>query len=185
MVLKGKICATCDFWYAFKFSLLLWSRSVKYWKNISFFFFYQKYLFFAELGVRISPLAERKILLAGNFGEYPPPTPHPPFNGKELPISIWTFPLGRLSNNQNGNLRWFLPLGVRSPPLNGTNFQTFFYPTFFLLQLNPTYMKRILHFKNITFKSSNWFKIDIHQQLKLLTANYLAMFKVTSTTIYT
>merc|ERR1712079_881082 len=72
------------------------------------------------------------------------------------------------------------------PPLNGTNFQTFFYPTFFLLQLTPTYMKRILHFKNITFKSSyNWFKIDIHQQLRPLTANYLAMFKVTSTTIYT
>ena len=72
------------------------------------------------------------------------------------------------------------------PPLNGTNFQTFFYPTFFLLQLNPTYMKRILHFKNITFKSSyNWFKIDIHQQLRPLTANYLAMFKVISTTIYT
>ena len=47
-------------------------------------------------------------------------------------------------------------------------------------------MKRILHFKNITFKSSyNWFKIDIHQQLRPLTANYLAMFKVTSTTIYT
>ena len=43
------------------------------------------------------------------------------------------------------------------------------FPTFFLLQLNPTYMKRILHLvsvKNITFKSSyNWFKIDIHQQL--------------------
>merc|ERR1719495_1549036 len=85
-------------------------------------------------------------------------------------------------------------------PLNGTNFQTFFYPTFFLLQLNPTYMKRILHFKNITFKSSynwfridknitfkssyNWFRIDIHQQLRPLTANYLAMFKVISTTIY-
>ena len=34
-----------------------------------------------------------------------------------------------------------------SPPLNGTNFQTFFYPTFFLLQLNPTYMKRILYNK--------------------------------------
>merc|ERR1711928_183469 len=66
------------------------------------------------------------------------------------------------------------------PPLNGTNFQTFFYPTFFLLQLNPTYMKRILHFKNITFKSSyNWFIIHIHQQLRPLTANYLAMFKVT------
>ena len=43
-------------------------------------------------------------------------------------------------------------------------------------------MKRILHFKNITFKSSyNWFRIDIHQQLRPLTANYLAMFKVTST----
>ena len=42
-------------------------------------------------------------------------------------------------------------------------------------------MKRILHFKNITFKSSyDWFNIDIHQQLRPLTANYLAMFKVTS-----
>ena len=50
-------------------------------------------------------------------------------------------------------------------------------PHTFLLQLNPTYMKRILHLvsvKNITFK------IDIHQQLQLLTANYLAMFKVAS-----
>ena len=50
-------------------------------------------------------------------------------------------------------------------------------------------MKRILRLvsvKNITFKSSyNWFKIDIHQQLQPLTANYLAMFKVTSSTIYT
>ena len=93
--------------------------------------------------------------------------------------------LGRLSNNQNGNLRWFLPLGV-DPPLNGTNLQTFFYPTFFLLQFNLTYMKRILHLKDITFKSSyNWFKIDIHQQLRPLTANYLAMFKVISTTVYT
>ena len=50
-------------------------------------------------------------------------------------------------------------------------------------------MKQILHLvsvKNITFKSSyNWFKIDIHQQLRLLTANYLAMLKVTSTTICT
>ena len=62
----------------------------------------------------------------------------------------------------------------------------YFFPTFFLLQLNPTFMKRILHFKNITFKSSyNWFKIDIHQQLRPLTANYLAMFKVISSTIYT
>ena len=77
---------------------------------------------------------------------------------------------------------------IRRPTPNDTTtyFQTFFYPTFFLLQLNPTYMKRILHFKNITFKSSyNWFKIDIYQQLRPLTANYLAMFKVISTTIYT
>ena len=65
-------------------------------------------------------------------------------------------------------------------------FPDIFYPTFFLLQLNPIYMKRILHLKDITFKSSyNWFKIDIHQQLRPLTANYLAMFKVISTTIYT
>ena len=50
-------------------------------------------------------------------------------------------------------------------------------------------MKQILHLvsvKNITFTSSyNWFKIDIHQQLRPLTTNYLAMFKVISTTIYT
>ena len=31
----------------------------------------------------------------------------------------------------------------------------------------------------------HFLKIDIHQQLRPLTANYLAMFKVTSTTIYT
>ena len=41
----------------------------------------------------------------------------------------------------------------------------FFTPLFFLLQLNLTFMKRILHLatvKNITFKSSyNKFKIDI------------------------
>ena len=95
--------------------------------------------------------------------------------------------LGTGSKNQNGNLRWHLPLGVRPPPPPlMAKFPDIFHPTFFLLQLNPTYMKRILHFKNITFKSSNnWFKIDIHQQVRLLTANYLAMFKVISTTIYT
>ena len=90
-----------------------------------------------------------------------------------------------------GNSKWKFKMAFAirrptpAPPLNGTNFQTFFTPLF-LLQLNPTYMKRILHFKNITFKSSyNWFKIDIHQHLRPLTANYLAMFKVISTTIYT
>ena len=64
-----------------------------------------------------------------------------------------------------------------------------FLPNISFLQLNLTYMKRILHLvsvQNITFKSSyNRFKIHIHQQLRPLTANYLAMFKVTSTTIYT
>ena len=35
------------------------------------------------------------------------------------------------------------------------------------------------------YHSYNWFKIDIHQQLRPLTANYLAMFKVISSTIYT
>ena len=76
--------------------------------------------------------------------------------------------------------------GLPPPPPLWQNFQTFVYPTFFLLQLNPTYMKRIIHFKNITFKSSyNWFKIDIHRRLRPLTANYWAMFEVISTTIYT
>ena len=76
-------------------------------------------------------------------------------------------------------------LGSGCPPLMA-QISRHFLPHFFLLQLNPTYMKWILHFKNITLKSSyNWFKIDIHQQLRPLTANYLAMFKVISTTIYT
>ena len=66
------------------------------------------------------------------------------------------------------------------PPLDGINFHPFFIPLFSVV------IERILHFvsvKNITFKPSyNWFKIDIHQQLQPLTANYLAMFKVISTT---
>ena len=75
------------------------------------------------------------------------------------------------------------------PPPLMAQISRHFYPTFFLLQLNPTCMNQILHLvsvRNIVFKSSyNWFKIDIHQQLRPLTANYLAMFKVISTTIYT
>ena len=41
--------------------------------------------------------------------------------------------LGTESKNQNGNLRWHLPLGVDPPPhhsLNGTNFHPFFTPLF-------------------------------------------------------
>ena len=47
-------------------------------------------------------------------------------------------------------------------------------PPFFLLQLNLTYMKRILHLVSVkknTFKSSyNWFKIDILRLKRPLTA---------------
>ena len=51
----------------------------------------------------------------------------------------------------------------RRTHLNGTNFEPFFYPAFFLLQLNLIYMKRILHLvpvKIINLKSSYVFKID-------------------------
>ena len=58
--------------------------------------------------------------------------------------------------------------GPTPPPLMA-QISRHFLPHFFL-QLNPTYMKQILHLvsvKNITSKSSyNWFKIDIHQQLR-------------------
>ena len=47
-----------------------------------------------------------------------------------------------------------------TPPPLMAKFPDIFLPHFFLLQLNPTYMKQILHFKNITFTSSyNWFKV--------------------------
>ena len=39
--------------------------------------------------------------------------------------------LGRCAENQNGNLRWHLPLGVRPPPLNGKISRHFFTPLFF------------------------------------------------------
>ena len=80
--------------------------------------------------------------------------------------------LGRGSNNQNGNLRWFMSLGVE-PPLNCTNFQTLFYPSFFLLQLNPTYMKRTSHFQSkieLLCPLIIGTNIDILWQLRPLTA---------------
>ena len=56
--------------------------------------------------------------------------------------------LGGSPEKQNGHLKWNFPLSVGPFPL-------------FLLKLNPTYMKRILHlipFKNNVSKSSyNWF----------------------------
>ena len=43
-----------------------------------------------------------------------------------------TSDLGRCANNQNGNLRWHLPLGVRpTPPLNGKISRHFSTPLFF------------------------------------------------------
>ena len=47
-------------------------------------------------------------------------------------ISVQT-ELGRYPENQNGNLRWHLPLGVRPPPppLNGKISRHFFTPLFF------------------------------------------------------
>ena len=47
--------------------------------------------------------------------------------------TVCTFPhrrLGTGSNNQNGNLRWFLPLGVDPPPLMAQISRHFFTPLF-------------------------------------------------------
>ena len=80
--------------------------------------------------------------------------------------------------------RWFLNNFFRNTLM--ALLATHFLPHFFHLQLNLTYILHLVSVKYITFKSSyNWFKIDIHQQLRPLTANYLAMLKVISTTIYT
>ena len=40
-------------------------------------------------------------------------------------------PLGKGSNNQNGNLRWHLPLGVRPPPPLMAQISRHFLPHFF------------------------------------------------------
>ena len=70
-------------------------------------------------------------------------------------------------------------------PHNGKKFQTFFSP-FFSFAIEYYIYETDFTLQKYHFKSSyNWFKIDIHQQLRPLTANYLAMFKGTSTTIYT
>ena len=76
----------------------------------------------------------------------------------------------------------------RCPPLRLMDIISIhFLPHFFLLQLNLTYMKRILHLvsvKKITFKSSyDWLKIDIPMLVRPLTA-ILCLFRVTSATIY-
>ena len=84
-------------------------------------------------------------------------------------------PLGKSSINQNENLEWNFPLSVGPrPPLMDIISIHFLPPPFFLLQLNPTYIKRILHLasvKNVTFKSSyNWFKINNQRLVLPLTA---------------
>ena len=98
---------------------------------------------------------------------------------------IWEV-LGRCSTNLKRKFRWFLPLGVEPPPLPilAQISRHLFTPIFGHLQLYPTNMRRTLHFQDINFKSSfNWFRIDIHQQLRPLTANYLVIYKVISSTI--
>ena len=98
---------------------------------------------------------------------------------------IWEV-LGRCSTNLKRKFRWFLPLGVEPPPLPilAQISRHLFTPIFCHLQLYPTNMRRTLHFQDINFKSSfNWFRIDIHQQLRPLTANYLVIYKVISSTI--
>ena len=98
---------------------------------------------------------------------------------------IWEV-LGRCSTNLKRKFRWFLPLGVEPPPLPILSqiSRHLFTPIFCHLQLYPTNMRRTLHFQDINFKSSfNWFRIDIHQQLRPLTANYLVIYKVISSTI--
>ena len=97
---------------------------------------------------------------------------------------IWEV-LGRCSTNLKRKFRWFLPLGVEPPPLPilAQISRHLFTPIFGHLQLYPTNMRRTLHFQDINFKSSfNWFRIDIHQQLRPLTANYLVIYKVISFT---
>ena len=79
----------------------------------------------------------------------------------------YNWKLGKVSNNQNGNLRWHLPLGVRPPtPLNGTNFQTFFYPTFF-------FCNWILHIWNgfYTSKISLWSPLIIGSKLTFISSS--------------
>ena len=62
----------------------------------------------------------------------------------------------------------------QTPPPLMDKISIHFLPHFFLIQLNLTYIKRILHLvsvKNITFKSPHkWFKIDNLGRLRLLTA---------------
>ena len=76
------------------------------------------------------------------------------------------------------------------PPPPSHKFPDFFLPHFISLQLNPTYMKWILHLvsvKNITFKSSyNWFKIDadcqpfshVQSHLNYYTVSFVAFWAV-------
>ena len=77
----------------------------------------------------------------------------------------------------------------RTPlPLNGTFFHPFFYPTFFLLQLNLTYMKWILNLVSVKKITLSPLIIGSKLTLSRWTNRWLpysALFRVTSTTIYT
>ena len=71
----------------------------------------------------------------------------------------------------------------RRPPAPPHKFPDMFLPHFFSFAIE-SYMYET-DFTSGLSQKYHFLKIDIHQQLRPLTANYLAMFKVTSTTIYT
>ena len=48
-----------------------------------------------------------------------------------LVFNLATYILGRCAENQNGNLRWHLPLDVRPPPPLMAKFPDIFLPHFF------------------------------------------------------
>ena len=132
---------------------------------------FQKILFFRDLGfpsiILVNKSLKARFLQNGVSTSSLPPFIVDLLTSKVYPregfqLSKWKF-----------KARWILPLGFGSPPPLFRDIFHFF-PTFFLLQLSPTYMKQILHLvsvKNITFKSSyKWFKIDILRLLRPLTA---------------
>ena len=104
--------------------------------------------------------------------------------------SVQNFPilllLGKGSNNQNGNLRWHLPLGVQPPPpLMAQISRHFFTPLFF-------FCNWILHIWNGFYTSKISLLSPLINGSKLTFSGccdrrlpYFAMFIVTSTTIYT
>ena len=75
---------------------------------------------------------------------------------------------------KNGNLKWLLGVGF-PPSLNGTNFQTFYYPIFsFAVESYKNETDFTLGLSQISLLSPHIIgsNIDILRQLRPLTANY-------------